>query len=220
MSNSFIFENKSSQTKKKLGRIFVSLLPILIALPLLFFNFFNLGVGKVNFTLDINGFTQILGSVLILSLIVERFVEGFVPDKDKSEKKLLREKNQYAINAVENNKMGILRGLIKENQPKGRKTSTDENEISKILPWILDNSKKVEDFRGKRMSKVKPIALTLGVLISISGIRFMSELFTPVNFCTWQDNYFIFVDIVLSGTVIGGGSDFVHQLMNRFDPKS
>lgn len=75
-----------------------------------------LGVGKVNFTLDINGFTQILGSVFILSLIVERFLEGFVPDKDKSDKKSLIEVNQIAKNAFKKDRTEILKGLIEKEE--------------------------------------------------------------------------------------------------------
>jgi hypothetical protein len=69
-------------------------------------------------------------------------------------------------------------------------------------------------------TRTKQIALQfgflLGVLISLAGIRVLSELVTPESLAAappTQQNFFHCVDVFITGGLIAGGSDGIHQIM-------
>lgn len=64
-----------------------------------------------------------------------------------------------------------------------------------------------------------PAALVLGLLISTLGIRGLGAFLDWDAFAKLphsQQSWFTVMDVVLTGALLGGGSDFVHQFITTF----
>lgn len=59
--------------------------------------------------------------------------------------------------------------------------------------------------------------LTLGILVSLSGVRLLGPIFEVDNLTGFQDKLFQLTDIVLAAGLIAGGSAAIHQLMALID---
>jgi hypothetical protein len=79
-----------------------------------------------------------------------------------------------------------------------------------IVSKILDNdkTKMSENWREKL---IPVITLVIGIMISFTGIRGLEPFFTvPDN---PQGNWFRGIDIILTGTVISGGTAGIHKIL-------
>ena len=151
---------------------------------------------------DLTAFLKILGTVLVLAIIVERLVEAFVADPDKSQKEKISKEITITQNAIEEQREDVLNLMTNE---------SDKNEIE----TVLDKTKELSNLRNDRRKKVVPLALGIGMVVSMSGVVFIEQLIQlPDTAQAGQKGFFHFVDILLSGTLIGGGSDFIHYLIN------
>lgn len=208
---------------KNIKNVLTSLIFITaIILPFVVYN-----LGKVEFNLDLNRFTKILGSILIVSLIVERMIEILVLDPMAAKKNAYKKWIQMADSAVENDQKEIIEGLVGQDKNEAHnKIEIDKATIDKavndkaqtdFLNLYIEKSTEIKTLKEQKRRKVIPIALGIGIIISLTGIRVMEELFiVPDNFSIIQKNVFIAVDIILSGTLIGGGSDLVHKIIKLF----
>jgi len=64
-----------------------------------------------------------------------------------------------------------------------------------------------------------PVAIILGILISALGIRGFGTLLDTAVFGKLpaaQQSWFTVMDVLLTGSLLGGGSDFVHKVITTF----
>ena len=59
--------------------------------------------------------------------------------------------------------------------------------------------------------------LTLGVMVSLSGVRLLGPIFEVSSLTGFQGKLFHLTDIVLAAGLIAGGSSAIHQLMALID---
>ena len=150
-------------------------------------------------TLDL---APLLGLMLFLALIAERALEVLLttwraPEADakdrainmKREKiKTLKTQNLHDQNAIDN----------------------AETEMNKLV----DDR---ENYRMKTRNIALGLGLLLGILISAAGFRALHELVANVPMeGTAQSYAFNFVDIILTGCLIAGGSDGIHKISELY----
>ncbi len=82
---------------------------------------------------------------------------------------------------------------------------------------VVKAKKKLKIFKAKTKRLSFLIGLGGGIIISMVGVRVLRPLTSmdadPTGI---QSHLFNYVDIILTGALIGGGSDGIHKLMNVF----
>jgi hypothetical protein len=69
------------------------------------------------------------------------------------------------------------------------------------------------EYRSATKELALCISFVLGLFVSLAGVRALESIVTAVPAANWL---FPIADIILTGAVIAGGSDGVHQMVNVF----
>lgn len=86
---------------------------------------------------------------------------------------------------------------------------------------IADGSAKSEAeqavtiYRSATQRRALLAGLTLGIIVSLSGVRVLGAIFDVGNLCagSFQAHLFQLVDILVTGGLVAGGSKSIHELM-------
>lgn len=83
------------------------------------------------------------------------------------------------------------------------------------LPELHNAQDVLTDYKSATQQIALPAALVLGILISALGIRCLGNLVASDAFRdhSAQQAWFTVADVLLTGALVGGGSDFVHQFI-------
>jgi hypothetical protein len=79
-----------------------------------------------------------------------------------------------------------------------------------IVSNIFDQDKNIMS-EDQRIKWVPLVTLIVGIIISSIGIRGLEPFFTVIN--NEQGNLFRLIDIILTGTVISGGTAGIHKIL-------
>lgn len=84
-----------------------------------------------------------------------------------------------------------------------------------VLPDLHKAQNALTNYKSVTQQIAMPSALVLGILISALGIRCLGNLVAPDAFKdhATQQAWFTVADVLLTGALVGGGSDFVHQFI-------
>jgi len=79
--------------------------------------------------------------------------------------------------------------------------------------------KALEDYKAGTQRRALLVGLTLGILVSLSGIRLLGPIFEFGMEDAWsiQQAIFQFTDIIVTAGLIAGGSATIHELMALVD---
>ena len=112
---------------------------------------------------------------------------------------------------------------------RGAQQAKIEHDVEKARTTAAaDASKRVEvhnaedalrGYKSTTQQIALPAALVLGILISTLGIRGLGALLDAEAFAKLphsQQTWFTAMDVLLTGALLGGGSDFVHQFVTTF----
>lgn len=79
--------------------------------------------------------------------------------------------------------------------------------------------KALEEYRAGTQRRALLVGLTLGILVSLSGVRLLGPIFEIGIGAAWsfQQAVFQFTDIVVTAGLIAGGSATIHELMALID---
>ena len=79
--------------------------------------------------------------------------------------------------------------------------------------------KELEEYRAGTQRRALLVGLTLGALVSLSGVRLLGPIFEFEGADGWsfQQAVFQFTDIIVTAGLIAGGSKTVHELMALVD---
>ena len=79
--------------------------------------------------------------------------------------------------------------------------------------------KALEEYRAGTQRRALLVGLTLGVLVSLSGVRLLGPIFEFEGAGGWsfQQAVFQFTDIIVTAGLIAGGSKTIHELMALVD---
>ena len=75
----------------------------------------------------------------------------------------------------------------------------------------------LRDYRAGTQRRALLAGLTLGLLVSLSGVRLLGPIFDLAAASALQRAVFRFTDIVLTAGLIAGGSAAIHELMALID---
>jgi ABC-type uncharacterized transport system YnjBCD permease subunit len=76
------------------------------------------------------------------------------------------------------------------------------------------NEEKLAEYKHDTRKIALLSALIMGILISMVGIRGIGPfIYFKENTIPWQQTWFQILDILLTGGVIAGGSDFIHKML-------
>lgn len=91
-------------------------------------------------------------------------------------------------------------------------SEADENKRKEI-------AKNLEEYKAGTQRRALLLGLTLGILVSLSGVRLLGHIFQFDTGDGWsfQEGVFQFTDIIVTAGLIAGGSSTIHQLMALVD---
>ena len=101
---------------------------------------------------------------------------------------------------------------------QGGKVSLEEKHKSE--PTDPQNENELIRYKVGTQRRALLVALTLGILISLAGVRLLGPIFGVDNTDqTWgiQQGIFQFTDILITAGLIAGGSTTIHELMALID---
>ena len=156
-----------------------------------------------------------LGYLSIIMLVVEQFIEIFVSDPE--EKIKIQSRNRIAtidkflesLNPPVHPILIHANYTIEESQPE---------HIVKVMKEKIELEEFLIKIGLKRQKKMTIIAFVIGLILSFSGLRFMSGiLFSKIETepSSIQTTIIQTVDIILTAGIIAGGSGRVHRLIKR-----
>jgi hypothetical protein len=157
--------------------------------------------------IDITKVTQLLLSLILVSLFWERALEVFIstwrgPTTDSLQSKVLADQN-----------------LIIDLGKIPNRSSDEDN----LLTATRADLKSVNSAFTEYSSITKRYALwssfIMGLVISLVGIRTLITLVTPESYAALsvlQKNLFTMVDVLVTGGLIAGGSDGIHKILQTF----
>lgn len=149
---------------------------------------------------EIQDIAMLLLSLFVVTLFVERAVEVIItvwrdPEKSQYEKSI-----------------DILKSKLEER----RKIKKDTTEISAGLKKLMHEH---EHYRAITRTIAVPIAFAMGIVVSALGIRVLQPFLDNTIFKSMTDlQKLLFggADVLVTGSVIGGGSKGVHEIIEAF----
>ena len=77
--------------------------------------------------------------------------------------------------------------------------------------------KKLKKYKAGTQRRALLTGLTLGLLVSLSGVRLLGPIFPFSDIGAFQTAVFHFTDIIITAGLIAGGSSTIHELMALID---
>ncbi len=102
---------------------------------------------------------------------------------------------------------------IKARPPNAATAASDAAELQAA-------SDALNDYRGATQRYAFAVSLTLSILVSIAGVRALGPFLDPAKFELLktshpeQHTYFLSIDVALTATLLAGGADGVHSVVN------
>lgn len=135
-----------------------------------------------------------LGTLFIIALFVERAQQVYI----SAWRKLGREQIEDKISRLQEK-------IAEESDPQNG--SDFREELAELKRGLLE-------YRHRTRQLAFLGGITLGILISLAGPRILAEVvvvYGPMG--AWQAPIFNGMDILITGGLIGGGSDGIHKLV-------
>jgi len=168
----------------------------------------------------------LLGSMLLVSLFIERAVEVFV-SVFGDPKVAAHEQNLEYWQAFQRRRTDEIKSLMTEKVtaplPDDARKLAIEQELAQKRDQLADavnnadaEEKVLSSYRASRRRVTAAIGLGLGVLAASVGFRFFCqivELDALKNVAGNQAAWFGLVDVLLTGAVLSGGSQAIHQIL-------
>jgi hypothetical protein len=145
--------------------------------------------------LDLQTALNVLGGLFVVSLMTERAIEVIIS--------ILRDADAQEIDGAIKT---ITAGLADANA----KMPKDQAVIDAITLELANAQKTLDAYRIQTKEITYCISFSLGVAMAMVGVRGLHGLLQTGPASGW----FSLVDIVVTGAVIAGGSDGIHQMIN------
>ena len=151
---------------------------------------------------------SILGSLFIIALILERALDVFLTTWRAG----TSEKLDLDISSITKTISNFEK--LDDNSKLEKKEIFDQLRVKR--------EQKLEDkleYRANTRLIALWLGLALGILISSIGVRFIRSLIDPLSFnemSAVQENVFNFIDVLLTGGLLAGGSDGIHKIIDLY----
>lgn len=187
------------------------------------------GFVGIPFTKDLGSkVPSLLGSLLVVSLFVERVIEVFVSIWRDEATDMLEQQLANNQDTQARRKREIADLLQEASDPKT--TDARKLEIQAVLGEKrseLDQAEKGEDVVQQQLvpkyahtRRVSTwVGLAVGVLASAVGFRFFNQTvqFDQAVLPESQKAWFTFADVLLTGAILAGGSKAIHNIFSVYD---
>ena len=161
------------------------------------------------------------GYLLFLSLLVERAIEVILT----ATRGIMAQQMDDQITELNER---LVDHTLKETSDKKEEPLSDNSSNQQSISTLLDQLAILKRERAAYRIRSRCVALWLGLIIgivvSITGVRILGNLVevealmalsgTPDQ---WQINFFILIDVILTGAVLAGGSDAINRMTKRFN---
>lgn len=157
-----------------------------------------------------------LGYLSIIMLVVEQFIEIFVTDPEEKIKIQSKDRIADIDKFLESTNTPVDFAIIANPAPSVNEPRQDQ--IAKRMKEKKELEELLITMGLKRQKKMTIIAFVIGLILSFSGLRFMSGiLFSGLEAepMPIQTTIIQTIDIVLTAGIIAGGSGRVHRLIKR-----
>jgi hypothetical protein len=157
--------------------------------------FFAADLLRFQLLSDLQTVISTLAPLVLYALFVERTVEVFLTVWRGQESDLMK----LTVNQQQ-------RSLTEKSPPAARDQLNQQEE-------------KLAKYKGVSRDIAFSLSLSFGILISLAGVRAMSQFVDPTSLAdlnSYQSAWFTIVDILITGALIGGGSDGIHKITALF----
>jgi hypothetical protein len=173
---------------------------------------------------------NVLSTLLVVSLFVERVIEVFVSawsDQEADQHEQNRDYWRSRQAELKNDVSLLVSELNGKNPPSAERLVVINGLLTAKRAAIEDAGEKADaeskallpfEARTRRISTW--IGLVIGMLVSAVGFRFLGQIVSidPKNpDYDPQYPYFVAADILLTGAVLAGGSKVIHQIFSLYD---
>lgn len=185
---------------------------------------------------DVGKVSQMLTTLLLISAFLERAIEVYVLTfRKQQEVKIDLDIRRLKLSLLLVDKLDVNgQGFDKEIKEiveifpiedkdleeilNGIDNAADKDKVKMIIQEkinviINDKDNHINNYKSTTRSYTLWSALLLGILISLIGIRGLGTFTTLGSGNEWGNNWFKVFDILLTGAVIAGGSDIIHQIL-------
>ncbi|UCE06080.1 MAG: hypothetical protein JSW07_21250 [bacterium] len=155
--------------------------------------------------IDVTDIGQLLGTLFVIALFLERALDVFLTtwraehseELDQSIQECQHKISEFKVQSEDyrNANKAELDNLIKKLKETKQEKLTHSSNTRIIAMWI---------------------GLFFGVLISAVGVRTLGTLTNPATLPLKQKSLFNFIDVLLTGGLIAGGSDSIHKLTELY----
>jgi len=151
--------------------------------------------------------TQLLTSLILVALFLERAMEVFITVLRGPEAKLL----EAELRGAQREKIAL------NKTPQG--TPGLEEKMANNLVRESTCQKNFTQYKSVTQRYALWAGFIAGLAISLVGVRTLNTLITPESYAALgaqQKNFFDAFDILISGGLIAGGSDGLHKILQVF----
>jgi hypothetical protein len=160
--------------------------------------------------------TQLFSGLFLIALILERALEVFIatwrgPEGSVLQDAVTREKTTL-VRLKEENILLATSGTAAQKKAKA-------GEIDTTVESLDSAEDKLQPYKAETKRIALAAALTMGLLISIVGVRSLEGMVTKDSlddFEGFQATLFALLDIFLTGALLAGGSEGIHKITQAF----
>ena len=159
---------------------------------------------------------SLIGSLFFITLLVERFLEIFAVDREKVEKDMI----QRNLQLYRNDRNALIEKrevrLVSKSFAGRDVAKTDSGQVlSDILEKMSTDEQKLKELKEKRRKWVLLLAFFIGLLLSLFGVRILTDLITTDLEDGVQKTWISIMDMLLTASLIAGGSDGIHAMIKK-----
>lgn len=170
---------------------------------------------------------SILGGLFLVSVFVERLVEVFVsiwrdPETDLLDQELV---NWRVIQVKRRREIADLLYELQADSASSRKSVIEtelpakRRELSHAEEKEASIEERMVPYHTRTREVSTWVAVASGVLIAAIGFRFFHQILdvTRLSGYAQHEGWFVFLDVMLTGLILAGGSKTMHYIFSVFD---
>jgi hypothetical protein len=169
---------------------------------------------------------NVLSTLLVVSLFVERAIEVFVsawsdPEADRHE----QNRDYWTSRKAEiKSDLAVLLSELNGTPPPNPDRQATIVDLLRVKRAAIEEaaqnvdveSKALLPFEARTRSISTWIGLAIGIFVSAAGFRFLGQI-VSVDAKNSQYSFFLAADVLLTGAVLAGGSKLIHQIFSVYD---
>lgn len=179
-------------------------LAIVIGVPFLFMYHFSISVVSFKHV-QMRDILDLFAVLLIISLFVERTLEGIISAWRAPEARMHDLKHKMLQSEIVN--------LEQANYPDPKAM---QEKLEKLKEQHEQHRQTISAYKSQTQILAIRGGLMMGIIISLIGFRTLESLVDISTFVPIQITLFRWIDVILTGCVIAGGSDGIHQITSVF----